>query len=38
MDLGITPGMVAGVVHAAKLGKQIRLRWIRNEKREEVIE
>ena len=38
MDLGITPGMVAGVVHATRLGKQIRLRWIRGIRREELVE
>jgi hypothetical protein len=38
MDLGITPGMVAGIVHASKLGKQIRLRWIRGSEREEIVE
>jgi hypothetical protein len=38
MDLGITSGMVAGIVRAAKLGKQIRLRWIKEPKREEIVE
>jgi hypothetical protein len=38
MDLGVTSGMVLGVVRAAKLGKPIRLRWIRGSKREEIIE
>lgn len=38
MDLGITPGMVAGIVHAARLGKPIRLRWIRGSRKEEVVE
>ena len=38
MDLGITPGMVVGIVRATKLGKVIRLRWIRNDRREQIIE
>ena len=38
MDLGITPGMVLGIVRAARIGKSIRLRWIRGTRREEVIE
>lgn len=37
MDLGVTPGMVVGVIRAARLGKPIRLRWVRGTKREEVI-
>jgi hypothetical protein len=38
MDLGVTPGMVLGIVRASRLGKAIRLRWIRGGKREEVVE
>jgi hypothetical protein len=38
MDLGITPGMVQGIVRAAQLGKPIRLRWLRPTKREEIVE
>lgn len=38
MDLGITPGMVAGIIHAARLGKVVKLRWLRGEKREEIVE
>lgn len=38
MDLGVTSGMVLGIVRAVRLKKQIRLRWIRNSKREEIIE
>lgn len=38
MDLGVSPGMVVGIVRAAKLGKPIRLRWIRSSRKEEVIE
>lgn len=38
VDLGITPGMVVGIVRAAKMGKPIRLRWIkRKPKQEEVV-
>lgn len=38
MDLGITPGMVIGITRAVKLGKPIRLRWLRESRKEEVIE
>lgn len=38
MDFGITPGMVVGIVRAAKLGKKIRLRWIRSSRTEETVE
>lgn len=37
-DLGITAGMAWGIARAAKLGKPIRLRWIREERPEQVIE
>jgi len=37
MDLGITRGMLIGVVKAAKLNKPIHLRWIKDGKPEEVI-
>ena len=36
MDLGVTHGMLVGVIKASRLGKQIRLRWV-HEQREEVI-
>lgn len=38
MDFGITPGMVVGLVRAVKLGKPIKLRWIRETREEQVIE
>jgi len=38
MDLGITTGMVYGIVRAAKLGKPLHLRWIRESRPEQVIE
>lgn len=38
MDLGITPGMVIGITRAVKLGKPVRLRWLRSARKEEVIE
>src|SRR5438105_4537902 len=38
MDLGVTRGMLIGVVKAARLNKQIRLRWIRERRDEEVID
>jgi hypothetical protein len=38
MDLGVTTGMVYGITRAAKLGKPIKLRWIRDGVREQVIE
>lgn len=37
MDLGITRGMLIGVVKAAKLNKPIHLRWLKDGKPEEVI-
>lgn len=37
-DLGITTGMAWGIARAAKLGKPIRLRWIREERPEQIIE
>jgi hypothetical protein len=37
MDLGITQGMVVGLVRAAKLGKPIHLRWIRSDTKKEVV-
>jgi len=38
MDLGVTPGMVVGIIRAVKLEKPVRLRWIRSTRKEEVIE
>ena len=38
MDLDITPGMVVGIIRAARMGKPIRLRWIRENRPEQVIE
>jgi len=38
MDLGITPGMVVGIVRAVKMQKPIRLRWIREDRKEQVLE
>jgi hypothetical protein len=38
MDLGITVGMVYGITRAARLGKPVRLRWIRAGREEQVIE
>lgn len=38
MDLGITPGMVTGILRAGKLEKPVHLRWIRAERGEQVIE
>ncbi len=38
MDLGVTTGMVWGVARAAKEGKPIKLRWIRDNRPEQVIE
>ena len=33
-DLGITEGMLVGVIKAARMGKPVRMRWIQNEYRE----
>lgn len=38
MDLGITTGMVYGIVRARDAGKPIRLRWLRESRGEQVIE
>lgn len=38
MDLGVTPGMVVGIVRAVKMGKPIRLRWLRSQRREEFVD
>ncbi len=38
MDLGVTRGMLLGVVKAARLGKAFRLRWLREKREEEIIE
>ena len=38
MDLEITPGMVVGIIRATKMGKPIKLRWIREQRPEQVIE
>lgn len=37
-DLGITTGMVYGIIRAAKAGKPIHLRWVRESRGEQVIE
>ena len=38
MELGVTWGMVLGIVRAVRRKKPIRLRWIKGSKREEIIE
>lgn len=38
MDLGVTRGMLIGVAKAAKMNKPIHLRWLRDNKPEEVID
>lgn len=38
MDLGVTRGMLIGVMKAARLGKPIHLRWIRESRPEEILE
>lgn len=38
MDLEITPGMVVGIVRAVKMGKTIKLRWLRENRPEQVID
>lgn len=38
MDLGITVGMMFGIIRAAKSGKPIRLRWIKDKRPETTIE
>ncbi len=38
MDLGITTGMVYGIVRGVKNSKPVHLRWIREARPEQVIE
>lgn len=38
MDLGVTRGMLIGVAKAAKIKKPIHMRWIREQKPEEIID
>ena len=38
MDLGVTRGMVLGIIKAARLNKEIRLRWIRETRPEEILD
>lgn len=37
MDLGVTRGMVLGIVKATKLEKPIHLRWLRETRPEEIL-
>lgn len=37
-DFGITRGMVYGIVKAARLGKPIHLRWLDENRAEEILE
>lgn len=38
MDLGVTRGMLIGVMKAARQNKPIHLRWLRDNKPEEILE
>lgn len=38
MDLGVTRGMLIGVMKAARIGKPIHLRWLREQRPEEILE
>lgn len=38
MDLGVTRGMCIGLVKAARLGKPVHLRWIDENRSEEILE
>ena len=38
MDLGVTRGMVIGVMKASRLQKPIHLRWLRETRPEEILE
>ncbi len=37
-DLGVSRGMVIGIVKAARLGKPIHLRWLDEQREEEILE
>ena len=38
MDLGVTRGMLLGVIKAARLNKPIKLRWVRERHPEECVD
>jgi hypothetical protein len=38
MDLGVTNGMLRGVIRAARAGKTVKLRWIKEARPEEIVE
>ena len=38
MDSGVTPCMVLGIIRATRLYKPVRLRWIRSDRKEMIIE
>lgn len=38
MDLGVTRGMLEGVVKTARLHKPVRLRWLRESRPEQILE
>lgn len=37
MDLGVTRGMLIGVMKASKMDKPIHLRWLREDRSEEIL-
>ncbi len=37
MDLGVTRGMLIGVMKASKMDKPIHLRWLREKREEEIL-
>lgn len=38
MDLGVTEGMMLGVIRAARANKPVHLRWLRESKPERIVE
>lgn len=38
MDLGVTRGMLIGVMKASRINKPIHLRWLRENRPEEILE
>lgn len=37
MDMGVSSGMVKGITRAARLGKPIHLRWLKEKREEEIL-
>lgn len=38
MDMGVSPGMIRGIVKAVQMGKKVKMRWIKEDRAEQEIE